>query len=175
MPFQPTFHMRGSNTPYLLLFSSYLTFKFWSRDHVVTWLFPNFFESSNKCPINQPFICGAKICCSCFGSLVIWLSNFDHVTTRSRDFSKNFKAFSGLYPMGPYQVCSVNWPYLLWFSQNKTPRHCLYVCIYIYVNHGKFHSFTVIKRKIAGIPIFLCGLIFMKRTIVQNLESKFQL
>ena len=60
----------------LLWFSSYLTFEFWSRDHVVTWLFSEFFVSSNKCPINQPFIWGAKICCSCFGSIVIWLLNF---------------------------------------------------------------------------------------------------
>ena len=114
--------MRGCNRPYLLWFSSYLTFKFWSRDYHVIITSQNFFIWSSKFPFNQPFIWGAIICCSCFGSQVIWLLNFDHVTTRSRDFSKFFKAFPGMCPMGLYQVCSVNWPYMLWFSHNKAPQ-----------------------------------------------------
>ena len=119
---------------YRLPFSRYSSFKFWSRDYHVIMTSQKFFIWLSKCPFSQPFIWGAAIGRTCFGSRDIWLLNFDHVTTWSRDFLKFFKAFSGLCPMGPYQVCSVNWPYLLWFSQNKAPQHCLYIYIGITVN-----------------------------------------
>ena len=61
---------------YRLLFSIYTIFKFWSRDYHVIMMSQNFLIWSSKCPVYQPFIWGATICCSCFGSIVIWLLNF---------------------------------------------------------------------------------------------------
>ena len=98
--------MRGCNRPHLLWFSRYLTFEFWSRDRVVTWLFPEFFVSSSKCPVYQPFIWGAAIIGrTFFGSLVIWLLNFGHVTTWSRDFFRNFFVSSNKCPINQPFIC----------------------------------------------------------------------
>ena len=132
--------MRGCNRPYLLWFCRYLTFKFWSRDYHVIMTSPKFFGWPNKCPFYQPFIWGAAIGRICFGSLVIWLLNFDHVTTWSRDFSKFFKPFPGMSPMATYEAYNVNWPYIQLLSHNKAPNmiyvsvicHIMsYVCLYI--------------------------------------------
>ena len=73
---------------YRLPFSRYSSFKFWSRDYHVIMTSQKFFIWLRKCPFSQPFIRGAAIGRTCFGSRDIWLLNFDHVTTWSRDFFK---------------------------------------------------------------------------------------
>ena len=158
---------------YRLPFSRYSSFKFWSRDYHVIMTSQKFFIWLRKCPFSQPFIWGAAIGRTCVGSRDIWLLNFDHVTTWSRDFSKNFKAFPGMCPMAPYQICNVKWPYLLWFSHNKAPQYYLSYHHHHSTNHGKFHSFTVIKRKITELQKLLWGLIFIRPTTVPSLETKF--
>ena len=40
------------------------------------------------------------------------------------------------------------------------------------LNHGKFHSIAVIKRKASTIQNFMCGLIITKRYHVQIFEAK---
>ena len=75
---------------YRLLFSIYTIFKFWSRDYHVIMMSQNFLIWSSKCPVYQPFIWGAAIGRTFFGSLVIRLLNFGHVTTWSRDFFSEF-------------------------------------------------------------------------------------
>ena len=41
------------------------------------------------------------------------------------------------------------------------------------LNHGEIRWITVSKRKTTGIPNFWCGLIFIRRPIVQFIEPKF--
>ena len=61
---------------YRLLFSRYTIFKFWSRDYHVIMTSQKFLVWSSKCTVYQPFIWGAAIGRTFFGSLVIWLLNF---------------------------------------------------------------------------------------------------
>ena len=86
------------------------------RKKILSWNFGKIFV------ITRQLIWAVKIISSCYGSRVIPILNIDHVTTRSRDFFKFFEPFPGMCPMGLYQVCSVNWPYMLWFSHNKAPQ-----------------------------------------------------
>ena len=80
-------------------------------------------------------------------------------------------------PMGLYKAYTINWGYILWFSYNKHAQFDLRVCIimyYVYMNHGKFHSLTVNKRKIVRLQKFVWKVISTEGTIVQILETKFQ-
>ena len=76
--------------PLNTIFPRYTILKFWSRDYHVIMTSQKFLIWSSKCPVYQPFIWGAAIGRTFFGSLVIWLLNFGHVTTWSRDFFRNF-------------------------------------------------------------------------------------
>ena len=75
--------------------------------------------------------------------------------------------------MGLHKACTINWPYILWFSHNKAPQFDLRS--YVYMNHGKFHSLTVNKRKIVRLQKFVWKVISTEGTIVQILETKVQL
>ena len=48
----------------------------------------NFFEPLKTSPNLYPFICGVAIGSSYHGFLIIWVLNFDHVITWSRDLSE---------------------------------------------------------------------------------------
>ena len=141
------------------------------RKKILSWNFGKIFV------ITRQLIWAVKIISSCYGSRAIPILNIDHVTTRSRDFFKFFKPFLGMCSMGLHKACTINWPYILWFSHNKAPQFDLrYVCImYVYMNHGKFHSLTVNKRKIVRLQKFVWKVISTEGTIVQILETKVQL
>ena len=93
-----------------------------------------FFIWLSKCPFSQPFIWGAAIGRTCFGSRDIWLLNFDHVTTWSRDFFKKIQiAHATPHPRG-------NWLWGIFFVHSLNPGrivppknyHVVYRYIYIY-------------------------------------------
>ena len=56
---------------YHIQFPRYTILKFWSRDYHVIMMSQNFLIWSCKCPVYQPFIWGASIGRTFFGSLVI--------------------------------------------------------------------------------------------------------
>ena len=89
-PFDNLLRLKFSKL-YRLPFSRYSSFKFWSRDYHVIMTSQKFLLWLSKCPFNQPFIWAAAIGRTCFGSRDIWLLNFDHVTTWSRDFFKKIQ------------------------------------------------------------------------------------
>ena len=95
------------------------------RKKILSWNFGKIFV------ITRQLIWAVKIISSCYGSRVIPILNIDHVTTRSRDFFKFFKPFLGMCSMGLHKACTINWPYILWFSHNKAPQFDLRVCMYI--------------------------------------------
>ena len=73
--------------------------------------------------------------------------------------------------MGISKTCGCIRPYLLWFSHSNAPQFCgpLYIIYNMCtLNHGKFHSITVIKRKASTIQNFVCGLMVTKRNAVQT-------
>ena len=122
---------------YLLPFSRYSSFKFWSRDYHVIMTSQKFFIWLSKCPFSQPFIWGAAIGRTCVGSRDIWLLNFDHVTTWSRDFFKKIQiAHATPHPRG-------NWLWGIFFVHSLNPGrivppknyHVVVVCMYIYSLH----------------------------------------
>ena len=119
---------------YRLPFSRYSSFKFWSRDYHVIMTSQKFFIWLSKCPFSQPFIWGAAIGRTCFGSRDIWLLNFDHVTTWSRDFFKKIQiAHATPHPRG-------NWLWGIFFVHSLNPgrivppkNYHVYSRIYVYI------------------------------------------
>ena len=112
----------------------------WPRGHVT---FFGIFVSSSKCPIYQPFIWGAKICRTFFGSLVIWLLNFGHVTTWSRDFFGIFYVAHCTIWIIIFKTCGRKTLDLVWFSCYKRCKfkkkslHIYTIYIYIYISDKK--------------------------------------
>ena len=106
------------------------------RKKILSWNFGKIFV------ITRQLIWAVKIISSCYGSRVIPILNIDHVTTRSRDFFKFFKPFLGMCSMGLHKACTINWPYILWFSYNKDAQFDLRViCImYIWITANFTHS-----------------------------------
>ena len=122
---------------YRLPFCRYSSFKFWSRDYHVIMTSQKFFIWLSKCPFSQPFIWGAAIGRTCFGSRDIWLLNFDHVTTWSRDFFKKIQiAHATPHPRG-------NWLWGIFFVHSLNPGrivppknyHVIYYYMYIYITY----------------------------------------
>ena len=114
------FHMCGINWLYVLWFTRYSTFKFWSRDYHVIMTSHNFSIQPNKCRIYHGFICVVAIGSICHGSLAITLLSFGHVTmTRDNDVTKIFHIAQATIQTIIFKTCGRNRPYLLYFSQYK--------------------------------------------------------
>ena len=124
---------------YRLPFSRYSSFKFWSRDYHVIMTSQKFFIWLRKCPFSQHFIWGAAIGRTCFGSRDIWLLNFDHVTTWSRDFFKKIQiAHATPHPRG-------NWLWGIFFVHSLNPGRIVppknYHVIYYYIYSLHLHKY----------------------------------
>ena len=122
MPLQPTFHMRGCNRPYLLWFSSYLTFKFWSRDYHVIMTSDNFSYG----PVNSPSTWTFHMR-GCNRPYLLWFSRYltfkfwsrDHVVTWL--FQKNSNSPCHTPPTGQLAVGDIFCPQLKpW--ENSAPQ-----------------------------------------------------
>ena len=75
------FHMRGCNRLYLLWFSRYFTFKFWSRDYHVIITSPNFFQMVRQTQnLTRFHMCG------CNRLYLLWFSRYSTFKFWSRDY-----------------------------------------------------------------------------------------
>ena len=89
----------------------------------------------------------------------------------SQNFLMHFRA---QFPWVSQRPVVALGPIFYGFLTVTPPNYGRHSTIYIYVtlNHGKFHSITVIKRKASTIPNFVCDLMVTKRNAVQIFEAK---